>query len=233
MLARSLPTFKEGTFLPTKARTLCIVALCVVWAIALYAALYPIGNHFIHTRTQEAIAAYLTEHGQAATASFEDLSFLDTCWLAIRGLLWENPLFLTLWLLATAVNATRLLRKQSALPWLSCMLALLFFGQTLLAPHPVASKERQLFVPESALVAEMPSSVEAQREVLEKAWIQYRDAHFTSPTDNSEVNFNIARLKAMQEDGPISYAGFRSTYLAGFILLLSLLLALVRPDWTA
>lgn len=216
--------FPEGTFIPTPARVLAIIQLCLAFSAILWNAADPFMGKLFSIKSQLLLQEHvltqkeqflqlptdlqdfiLTEYAKAQKTLAEPFS--SRIKESLRILIVELPLYERAWLLFSVLIPILLLKKVEGaqyaiwiLPLIAGVYGIHNYNHGISSPNA----ERALFPTEDYLVSaylDEPLSTEVlkQQDQLKQAWEQYITAEW-----KSEYFFHAARIQKISQDLKVS-----------------------------
>jgi hypothetical protein len=229
--------FPPGTFIPTRARILAILQLCIVFSVICYNLGTPFLGEVFKVREQQSLYQSIMNSslfhelsGIQQDAIMEDYQELlayghrsigQKIGEAFGHLLIDMPPFKLAWIFLSVIVPILLLKKVEGARlavWLLPLVTLLYcLDNHFFYPKQPALEEHQLFPTEEVLTSQylkkpLSNDLSLQQEELKGAWDSYlvnewaeenfsEDSRiFQRHVKKGSFNFNIARLKARQND---------------------------------
>lgn len=187
-----------GTFLPTSARVVAIVHLCMAFTLILWFASQPFMGRYFAVKSRMSLfeAVFKNELFQEIPVYQQlelrdrylvlqeelDISFWKKCYQSLRVVFVEIPVYEQGWLLLSVILPIYLLKRREGswqAAWLLPILCLAFcVDNRLNEGQRVLSSEEKLFPSEEKIVAEylskpLSTSILEQRKQLLEGWNRY------------------------------------------------------------
>jgi len=204
-----------GTFLPTAARVVAILHLCLAFTMILWFASQPFMGRYFAVKSRMTIFDAVFKSGLFLELSKDkqlelhnkyfflqeelETSFLIKCSQSLKVLFVEIPAYEQAWLVLSVILPIYLLKRREGswqAAWLLPLLCFAFCIDNRLNHIPVQSGEEMLFPSEQTIVIEylnepLSENILEQREQLLKGWNRYLArvwAHESEITDATVHN---------------------------------------------
>ncbi len=215
--------FPPGTFIPTRARVLAILQLCIAFSVICYNLGTPFLGEVFEVREQQSLyQSIMNNHlfhelngleqdtimeGYQQLLAYGNRSFWQKMSEALRLFFADIPPFKLAWVFLSVIVPIMLLKKVEGAKlavWLIPLVTVLYSIDSLMFyPEQPVLKEQQLFPSEEYLVDRyldnpLSSSITGQQEELKQAWNRYLVVEWSdeSPDNESQLYPNKVNLGA-------------------------------------
>lgn len=236
---RPKKNFPPGTFLPTSARVVAILHLCIAFTMILWYASQPFMGHYFAVKSRLAIFESVFVHPDYAQiedgqklilqekygrlASALDTSFWRKCLQSIEVLCTQIPIYEQAWLLLSVILPIYLLKRREGswqAAWLLPLLCLAFCLDNRLHGRAIGlTAEEKLFPSEQVIVEHylkepMSANILEQQDQLKRGWQNYLNQEW-----NGEFNFIVARAEKTEMPAQMVVTKRQSYFMLGLYLL--------------